>query len=63
MEKKEDLNYDSDFTGAYPRYTGAISAVTEGPPEDMNEMPASENPGRGTPVYDGSDLKQHAPKS
>lgn len=31
--------FDTQFTGAYPRYSGAISAVTGGPPEDMNEMP------------------------
>ena len=35
-----DSNMDGEFTGAVPRYSGAISAVTGGPPEDINEMPA-----------------------
>jgi len=31
--------FDTEFTGNYPRNEGAISAVTGGPPEDMNGMP------------------------
>jgi hypothetical protein len=48
-------NFDQEFTGSFPRYSGAISEVTGGPPEDMNEMPANDHP-ECTPIYDGSDL-------
>ena len=34
----------------------AESAVTGGPPEDMNAMPPDIDPGDDYPVYDGSDL-------
>ena len=51
-----DNAFDHQFTGNYPRYSGAITEVTGGPPEDINEMPASEHP-QETPIYDGSDLK------
>ncbi len=30
---------DDQFGGSYPRYSGAIDAVTDGPPEDINQMP------------------------
>jgi len=36
----------------------AVSAVTGGPPEDMNEMPPTFDPEREGPVYDGSQLPQ-----
>jgi hypothetical protein len=39
----------------------AISAVTGGTPEDMNEMPPCTNPDCECTVYDGSDLS--TPKS
>lgn len=48
---------DNQFTGAFPRYSGAISAVTGGPPEDINEMPATEDTATEGPIYDGSQLK------
>jgi hypothetical protein len=47
---------DDQFTGAYPRYSGAISAITDGPPEDINEMPASLDSDSDVTVYDGSSL-------
>lgn len=58
LKNKEARKMDTEFTGAAPRYSGAISAVTGGPPEDMNEMPAAEEPKAEGPVYDGSDLKR-----
>lgn len=55
MENSKKEKMDKQFTGAFPRYSGAISEVTGGPPEDMNEMPATpENV--SAPIYDGSDL-------
>jgi hypothetical protein len=48
--------WDKQFTGAYPRAEGATSAVTGGPPEDMNEMPATPDPIKEGPIYDGSQL-------
>lgn len=48
--------WDRQYTGAFPRYSGAMSAVTGGPPEDMNEMPAAPTPEH--PIYDGSQLEQ-----
>jgi hypothetical protein len=50
--------FDKTFTGAFPKNEGAKSAVTGGHPEDMNEMPATENPGIEGPIYDGSQLKE-----
>ena len=47
---------DREFTGAFPRYSGAISSVTDGPPEDINEMPATLNPDVEGTIYDGSHL-------
>ena len=47
---------DIQFTGAFPRFSGAKSAVTGGPPEDMNGMPATDNPAIEGPIYDGADL-------
>jgi hypothetical protein len=49
--------WDSSFTGAFPRGSGAVSAVTGGPPEDMNGMPATPDPHREGTIYDGSDLE------
>ena len=48
---------DQEFTGPFPRYSGAISAITGGSPEDINEMPASLNTKEGYTNDDGSDLK------
>jgi hypothetical protein len=48
--------FDEHFTGNFPRYSGATSAVTGGPPEDMNEMPATLDPVKEGPIYDGSQL-------
>ncbi len=56
-----DYHVDDQFTGAFPRYSGAISAVTGGPPEDINGVPASLDPDALRPVYDGSDLDQSPP--
>jgi hypothetical protein len=54
-ENRKKSGMDKEFTGPFPRYSGAISAVTNGSPEDINQMPASD--GReGTTIYDGSDL-------
>ena len=52
----EDEGMDDQFTGAFPRYSGAISAVTGGPPEDVNMMPATSDAFSDVPIYDGSDL-------
>jgi|GEM_PF-5116062 len=49
----DEEGYDKEYTGAYPRSTGAVSAVTGGHPEDMNDMPSATD---GT-IYDGSQLK------
>ena len=54
LQNKE--HWDNEFTGSFPRGSGALSAVTGGSPEDINEMPATENPNEEGPVYDGSDL-------
>jgi hypothetical protein len=56
-----EIEMDEEFTGPFPRYSGAISAVTGGSPEDMNEMPAALNPKNGCTIYDGSDLKPSRP--
>jgi hypothetical protein len=47
---------DSEFTGPFPRYSGAISAVTNGSPEDINAMPAPTKPWVEGSFYDGFDL-------
>jgi hypothetical protein len=52
---------DDQFTGAFPRYSGAISAVTNGPPEDINAMPASLNADDGVLIFDGSHLRKPRP--
>ncbi len=49
----DEEGYDKEYTGAYPRSTGAVSAVTGGHPEDMNDMPSATD---GT-IYDGSQLR------
>ena len=53
---KRLIGMDTEFTGPYPRFLGALSAVTGGPPEDINMMPASLDPERDGPTYDGSSL-------
>lgn len=50
--------FDRQFTGNYPRYTGAISAVTGGPPEDMNGMPAVPEPWEKSSIYDGTQVQR-----
>lgn len=50
------MGYDKHFTGHYPRFTGAISAVTGGPPEDMNAMPVCPDPKIEASIYDGTQL-------
>lgn len=35
----------------FPRYSGAISAVTDGSPEDINEMPACLNKTEECTIY------------
>ena len=48
---------DQQFTGAYPRGSGAFNAVIGGHPEDMNGMPARIDWNEGnSPIYDGSSL-------
>ncbi len=55
-KKRRLENWNLGITGAFPRGSGATSAVTGGPPEDINGMPAGPTDhGLGT-VYDGSDL-------
>ena len=44
------IGMDTEFTGPYPRFQGALSAVTGGPPEDINMMPASLDPEREGPT-------------
>jgi len=50
------VNIKDSAYATYPPRPGAISAVTDGPPEDMNEMPPAMDPSVEYPVYDGSDL-------
>jgi len=61
MDPKQmrDWPEDYQFTGAYPRNSGATSEVIGGNPEDMNLMPATVDPESEGPIYDGSDLEQH----
>jgi hypothetical protein len=51
MDKTENLKLDEEFTGPFPRYSGAISAVTDGSPEDINEMPACLNKTEECTIY------------
>ncbi len=53
----ESHGMDTQYTGPCPRYSGAISEVTGGSPEDMNEMPAAEDPDSEGPIYDGSQVR------
>lgn len=53
-EKKK--GFEKNFTGAFPRNSGAKSAVTGGDPEDMNGMPAAIEADAEVPVYDGSQV-------
>ena len=50
---------DSEFGGSAPRFSGAMSAVTGGPPEDINLMPPTEEPEKEGPTYDGSRLSSY----
>jgi hypothetical protein len=54
MNKTENIKMDTEFTGPFPRYSGAISAVTEGSPEDINEMPACLNTTEECTIYGDS---------
>lgn len=58
---RSTAHFDTQYTGAYPRYTGAISSVTGGNPEDINYMPATRNPDVEGPIYDGSQLRDSEP--
>ncbi len=49
---------DEQYTGAFPRFSGAISAVTGGPPEDINEMPVCLEPDKESSIYDGTHLEE-----
>jgi len=42
--------FEKNFTGAFPRNSGAKSAVTGGDPEDMNGMPIAEELEKGPKV-------------
>lgn len=55
-KKGKSTSWDRQFTGPVPRNQSAISAVSGGPPEDLNGMPATEDPDREGPIYDGSQL-------
>lgn len=55
--KRAVHRFDRQFTGPYPRRSGAISAVTGGPPEDMNAMPAVSE-ASGAAIHDGSTLSR-----
>jgi hypothetical protein len=44
------------LAGAYPKSSGATSAVTGGNPEDINEMPPALLPQAEGAIYDGSQL-------
>jgi hypothetical protein len=52
--RSKTKQYDKQFASGFPRYSGAISAVTGGPPEDMNAMPAT--PSAEGPIWDGSQV-------
>ena len=60
-KKAGENNMDKEFTGPFPRYSGAITAVTNGAPEDINEMPASLNHKMGYTSYESSDLPSPNP--
>jgi hypothetical protein len=53
---RQNNQMDEQFTGPFPRYSGAINSVIGGSPEDMNEMPAVANHQSRSTIYDGSDL-------
>lgn len=55
-QRDKGTDWDRQFTGPIPRNQQAISAVSGGPPEDLNGMPATEDPEREGPIYDGSQL-------
>lgn len=48
--------YRREAAGRASSRSGAVSAVTGGFPEDMNQMPPSNDPERDGPIYDGSQL-------
>ena len=58
LKKWASIKADDQFTGAFPRYSGAISAVIDGPPEDINQMPACLKLNVEILIYDGSDLPE-----
>ena len=57
-QNETDPSFDDQFAGQAPGKKGAKSAVTGGHPEDMNGMPATGDPEKEGPVYDGADLKE-----
>jgi hypothetical protein len=58
---RTDRGADEAFTGPYPRYSGAVSGITDGAPEDINEMPAVLDGTVEAVIYDGSDLEERDP--
>jgi hypothetical protein len=59
QSKRNDQGFDTEYTGGYPRNSGARNAVISGSPEDMNLMPAAEDPDGEGPTYDGSSEELH----
>ncbi len=55
-KRSPSTKWEQQFTGPAPRNSGSISAVSDGPPEDLNGMPATQDPDREGPIYDGSQL-------
>jgi hypothetical protein len=53
-------HFESQLLSNPPQDHHAVSAVTGGNPEDINEMPPDLNPDDGVPVYDGSQLGRSA---
>ncbi len=54
-------DWDKQYTGAYPRNSGAKSAVSGGSPEDLNGMPATGDINH--PIFDGSSLGKPGEKT
>jgi len=55
QQKLEDQTHQQPAS-AGPRGRGAVSAITGGEPEDINQMPPTYLPDEEGPIYDGSDL-------
>ncbi len=56
---RKNPKMDTEFTGAYPRGSGAFNEVIGGHPEDMNAMPSScDFSPAMPPVEDGSELER-----